>query len=94
MWKIIVDVCSNNAAAPENDKVSLFCVSFFLQGQLKEKKGKWKVFKRWKTRYFTLSGGTFTYSKSNSVSTYLKMIIIQTLTGAIRDFVYNLLPVP
>ena len=67
---------------------------FFLQGQLKEKKGKWKVFKRWKTRYFTLSGGTFTYSKSNSVSTYLKMIIVQTLTGAIRDFVYNLLPVP
>jgi hypothetical protein len=28
-----------------------------LEGCLKEKKGKWRLFKRWRTRYFTLSGG-------------------------------------
>lgn len=27
-----------------------------IEGQLKEKKGKWKFFRRWRTRYFTLSG--------------------------------------
>ncbi|XP_031349483.1 protein melted-like isoform X2 [Photinus pyralis] len=27
-----------------------------IEGQLKEKKGKWKLFRRWRTRYFTLSG--------------------------------------
>lgn len=27
-----------------------------IEGQLKEKKGKWTLFKRWRTRYFTLSG--------------------------------------
>jgi protein melted len=27
-----------------------------IEGQLKEKKGKWRFFRRWKTRYFTLSG--------------------------------------
>ncbi|VDP37829.1 unnamed protein product, partial [Soboliphyme baturini] len=26
-----------------------------IEGQLKEKKGRWKFFKRWRTRYFTLS---------------------------------------
>ena len=39
------------------------------QGQLKEKKGKWKFFKRWKTRYFTLSGAQITYNKNDSVCT-------------------------
>lgn len=27
-----------------------------IEGQLKEKRGKWTMFKRWRTRYFTLSG--------------------------------------
>lgn len=27
-----------------------------IEGQLKEKKGRWKFFRRWRTRYFTLSG--------------------------------------
>lgn len=27
-----------------------------IEGQLKEKKGKWRLFRRWRTRYFTLSG--------------------------------------
>lgn len=39
----------------------------FLKGQLKEKKGKWKFLKRWKTRYFTLSGAHMTYNKSDHV---------------------------
>ena len=36
-----------------------------IEGQLKEKKGKWKIFKRWKTRHFTLSGANITYSKKD-----------------------------
>jgi hypothetical protein len=41
---------------------------FSSKGQLKEKKGKWKFLKRWKTRYFTLSGAHMTYNKSDHVS--------------------------
>ena len=36
-----------------------------IEGHLKEKKGKWKIFKRWKTRHFTLSGANITYSKKD-----------------------------
>jgi hypothetical protein len=32
-----------------------------IEGQLKEKKGKWKLFRRWRTRYFTLSGIQLSY---------------------------------
>merc|ERR1712004_617929 len=33
-----------------------------IQGQLKEKKGgRWSIFKKWKSRYFTLSGDKLTY---------------------------------
>ena len=39
-----------------------------IQGQLKEKKGKWKRFKRWKTRYFSLSGSAITSNKTGAVS--------------------------
>ncbi|RXG68498.1 Protein melted [Armadillidium vulgare] len=31
------------------------------EGQLKEKKSKWKIFRKWRTRYFTLSGGHLSY---------------------------------
>ena len=35
-----------------------------IEGQLKEKKGgKWKIFKKWKSRYFTLSGKFDQFSK-------------------------------
>ncbi|WAR14780.1 MELT-like protein [Mya arenaria] len=37
-----------------------------IAGQLKEKKGRWKFLKRWKTRYFTLSGSQITYSKNQN----------------------------
>ncbi|XP_076451908.1 ventricular zone-expressed PH domain-containing protein homolog 1-like isoform X2 [Babylonia areolata] len=58
-----------------------------MAGQLKEKKGKWKVFKRWKTRYFTLSGGTFTYSKSNSKESVpvSKIQSVKAVRKGIRD---------
>ena len=42
----------------------LITVYHIFQGQLKEKKGKWKLFKRWKKRYFTLSGDHITYQKT------------------------------
>ncbi|CAD5114857.1 DgyrCDS3892 [Dimorphilus gyrociliatus] len=46
-----------------------------MEGNLKEKRGKWKVLKRWKTRYFTLSGGSIIFSsKRNSVYQYLILI--------------------
>lgn len=38
-----------------------------IEGQLKEKKGRWKLFKRWKTRYFTLSGAHLSYKESVSI---------------------------
>ena len=49
-----------------------------IEGQLKEKKGKWRLFKRWRTRYFTLSGAHL--SCKNSVFKFIKYIIqkIQT----------------
>ena len=38
-----------------------------IEGQLKEKKGgKWKIFKKWKSRYFTLSGAKLSYKDSVS----------------------------
>lgn len=40
-----------------------------LEGCLKEKKGKWKLFKRWRTRYFTLSGGQLMARGNDSTST-------------------------
>jgi hypothetical protein len=39
-----------------------------IEGQLKEKKGRWKIFKRWRTRYFTLSGAHLTYRGTVSCS--------------------------
>ncbi|XP_066940283.1 protein melted isoform X1 [Macrobrachium rosenbergii] len=32
-----------------------------IEGQLKEKKSKWKIFRKWRTRYFTLSGAHLSY---------------------------------
>ena len=43
------------------------------QGQLKEKNGKWRLFKRWKKRYFTLSGGNFTYQKTGVRNSYIEI---------------------
>ncbi len=36
-----------------------------IAGQLKEKRGgKWNIFKKWKSRYFTLSGAKLTYQEN------------------------------
>lgn len=32
-----------------------------IEGQLKEKRGRWRMFRRWRTRYFTLSGSRLEY---------------------------------
>lgn len=32
-----------------------------IEGQLKEKRGKWKIFQRWRERYFTLTGLSLSY---------------------------------
>ncbi|CAL1527244.1 unnamed protein product [Lymnaea stagnalis] len=59
-----------------------------IAGQLKEKKGKWMFFKRWKTRYFTLSGGSITYSKRNATKASLPVTKIQSVKAVrkgIRD---------
>ena len=38
-----------------------------IQGQLKEKKGgRWSIFKKWKSRYFTLSGDKLTYKDESN----------------------------
>uniref|UniRef100_A0A7E4V442 PH domain-containing protein n=1 Tax=Panagrellus redivivus TaxID=6233 RepID=A0A7E4V442_PANRE len=36
-----------------------------LEGQLKEKKGKWKFLRRWHTKYFTLSSGALSFTENN-----------------------------
>lgn len=45
-----------------------------IEGQLKEKKGKWKLFRRWRTRYFTLSGIQLSYREGVSHSMLIKKI--------------------
>lgn len=35
-----------------------------MEGQLKEKRNKWLIFRRWRTRYFTLSGAHLSYKES------------------------------
>jgi len=35
-----------------------------IEGQLKEKKSKWKLFRRWRTHYFTLSGLNLSYRET------------------------------
>ena len=38
-----------------------------IEGQLKEKKGgKWRIFKKWKNRYFTLSGARLAYKEGET----------------------------
>jgi len=56
-----------------------------IEGQLKEKKGgRWSIFKKWKSRYFTLSGDKLTYK--DTPNTEVGAIITQTLdVGSIRS---------
>lgn len=55
-----------------------------IEGQLKEKKGgKWKLFKKWKSRYFTLSGAKLTYKEVKD--THKEMIACDLLTIPYRQ---------
>ncbi|KIH43150.1 hypothetical protein ANCDUO_26851 [Ancylostoma duodenale] len=42
-----------------------------LEGQLKEKKGRWRFLRRWHTKYFTLSSAALTCSSEQTVCIYL-----------------------
>lgn len=55
-------LCSNPDKARD-----LSTQSTLIQGQLKEKRGKWKLFKRWKKRLYTLTGGNIVYMKKDMV---------------------------
>lgn len=45
-----------------------------MEGQLKEKRNKWLIFRRWRTRYFTLSGAHLTYKESVRFSISVSII--------------------
>lgn len=53
-----------------------------IEGQLKEKKGRWRLFRRWRTRYFTLSGAHL--SCKGSVSIFLIYI-----SDSLNIFLYS-----
>lgn len=50
-----LDLSEDNAARP------------LIQGQLKEKHGKWKFLRRWHKRVFTLTGSNIVYFKKDMV---------------------------
>ena len=56
-----------------------------IEGQLKEKKGgKWKIFKKWKSRYFTLSGAKLSYKDSVSYIIFENVNLVILLNNIIR----------
>lgn len=56
-------MCSNPEKA-----IDLLNEKTLIQGQLKEKHGKWKFLRRWRTRLYTLTGGNIVYFKKDMVS--------------------------
>ena len=55
-----------------------------IEGQLKEKKGgKWKIFKKWKSRYFTLSGAKLSYKDSVSYIIFENVNLVILLNNII-----------
>lgn len=48
-------------------KLSIGDTQPVIEGQLKEKKGRWRLFRRWRTRYFTLSGAHLSVRGSVSI---------------------------
>ena len=55
-----------------------------IEGQLKEKKGgKWKIFKKWKSRYFTLSGAKLSYKDSVSYIIFENVNLVILLNNTI-----------
>ena len=60
-WKCYM--CSNPDKA-----LDLLNEKTLIQGQLKEKHGKWKFLKRWRTRNYTLTDGNIVYFKKDKVN--------------------------
>ena len=57
-----------------------------IEGQLKEKKGgKWKIFKKWKSRYFTLSGAKLSYKDSVSYMIFENVNLVILLNYHTED---------
>lgn len=50
-----------------------------IQGQLKEKHGKWKFLRRWRTRLYTLSGGNIIYFKKDMRQESLSVRYIRSI---------------
>jgi hypothetical protein len=50
-----------------------------IQGELKEKHGKWKLFKRWQKRLFTLTGGSIVYQKKDMRQESLNVRFIRNI---------------
>lgn len=63
-------LCSNPLKINE-----LFTEKPLIEGQLKEKHGKWKFLKRWHKRFFTLNAGSITYFKKDMVRKIIKQVI-------------------
>lgn len=63
-------VCAN----PERSS-DLFDEKPLIQGQLKEKHGKWKFLRRWHKRLFTLADGNIVYFKKDMVFIYLSLFV-------------------
>ena len=53
---------------------NLFDERPLIQGQLKEKHGKCKFFRRWHKRLFTLTDGSITYFKKDMVRFFLSLL--------------------
>jgi len=67
-------VCSNPLKINE-----LFTEKPLIEGQLKEKHGKWKFLKRWHKRFFTLNAGSITYFKKDMRQESLNVRYIRTI---------------
>jgi len=64
-------MCSNPDKA-----IDLLTEKTLIQGQLKEKHGKWKFLRRWRTRLYTLTGGSIVYFKKDMVKFLVQFILL------------------
>lgn len=62
-----------------------------LQGQLKEKHGKWKFFRRWHKRVFTLTGSNIVYFKKDMVRPDFQLFSLKIIFTNFICLFFNLL---
>jgi hypothetical protein len=60
--------CSNPDKA-----IDLLNEKTLIQGQLKEKHGKWKFLRRWRKRIYSITNGSIVYFKKDMVIYYLNV---------------------